>query len=26
MHGAYLTKKLGTLNTLPLVHSKKGKA
>ena len=26
MHWAYLTKKWGTLNTLPLVHSKKGKA
>jgi len=26
MHGAHLTKKWGTLNTLPLGQSKQGKA
>jgi len=26
MHGAHLTKKWGTLNTLPLGRSKRGKA
>jgi len=26
MHGAHLTKKWGTLNTLPLGESKQGKA
>jgi len=25
MHGAHLTKKLGTRNTLPLGHSEQGK-